>query len=303
VNLNDGGSLESTTITGQAATNAIINWNQGTIANLPDTGLVISGATLILPATSVSRSMTISGTQPATLAANCVIASRLNTGAATPLVGGFVLTGSLDLANASLSLTDVASTPVRLATGTKLILINHSAGTLQGGFAGIADDSEIIIGPNKFVLDYNDTMGNTGSYVTLTANNSTPFEDWLATFPEITDPNDRTWSADPDKDGLANMVEYVLLTSPASGSKSALPLAVKSGQNLVLTYTRRKSAEAEGFVSRVEYSQTMAAGSWQIATAGMTQVTDNGTTETMVVTIPVPEGVTSLFARLQVSKL
>ncbi len=303
VNLNDGGSLEATTITGQVATNAIINWNQGTIANLPDTGLVISGATLILPATSVSRSMTISGTQPATLAANCVIASRLNTGAATPLVGGFVLTGSLDLANASLSLTDVASTPVRLATGTKLILINHSAGTLQGGFAGIADDSEIIIGPNKFVLDYNDTMGNTGSYVTLTANNSTPFEDWLATFPEITDPNDRTWSADPDKDGLANMVEYVLLTSPASGSQSALPVGVKSGQNLVLTYTRRKSAEAEGFVSRVEYSQTMAAGSWQVATAGMTQVTDNGTTETVVVTIPVPEGVTSLFARLQVSKL
>jgi hypothetical protein len=109
--------------------------------------------------------------------------------------------------------------------------------------------------------------------------------------------------ADADDDGLANMVEYVLDTDPSNGTSENLPTAQLSpgGENLIFTFTRLKEAGTAGFVSNVEYSETLQNGSWQTATGPMTNITDNGLTETVTVTIPVPSGADSVFARLTVT--
>lgn len=134
--------------------------------------------------------------------------------------------------------------------------------------------------------------------MTLTAANGSPYAVWAANFG--LNPNLAAGAADGDfdKDGVANMTEYVLGTSPANGSQSALPLAEKSGTDLIVTFTRVKAAGTAGFVSVIEYSETLT-GTWtEIAPSN---IQDNGTTETVTATIPIPSGVTKIFARLKVT--
>lgn len=220
VNLNQGATLEATNINGQAAANALINLNQGSIKNTVDIDLQISATTLVLPYTPAARSLINSNASPILFANTCVIDPRLNTTGATPSVGNFTLTGALDITDVTLNITNNPGTPIILPTGTKLTLIDYTAGTNTGTFNGIADESSITIGANTFVIDYNDTLGATGSFVTLTAANGSPYAVWAANF-EL-NPNVATAAADGDfdKDGVANMTEYVLGASPSNGTQT-----------------------------------------------------------------------------------
>jgi autotransporter-associated beta strand protein len=144
---------------------------------------------------------------------------------------------------------------------------------------------------------------NSALVLNYTAGTADPFQSWIDSFTSITDPLKKTPEADADDDGLANMVEYVLDTDPSNGTSENLPTAQlsPSGENLIFTFTRLKEAGTAGFVSNVEYSETLQNGSWQTATGPMTDIIDNGLTETVTVTIPVPEGADSVFARLTVT--
>jgi fibronectin-binding autotransporter adhesin len=298
VNLNQGATLEATNINGQAAANALINLNQGSIKNTPDIDLQISATTLVLPSNPAARSLVNSNASPILFSSNCVIAARLNTTGITPSVGNFTLTGALDITDVTLNITNNPGAPTILPTGTKLTLIDYTAGTITGTFNGIADDSSITIGANTFIVDYNDTLGATGSFVTLTAANGSPYAVWAANFGLNPNVADGAADGDFDKDGVANMTEYVLGTSPANGTQSALPVAEKSGTDLIVTFTRVKAAGTAGFVSVIEYSETLT-GTWtEIAPSN---IEDNGTTETVTATIPIPSGVTKIFARLKVT--
>ncbi|MBN8460322.1 MAG: hypothetical protein J0M04_21035 [Verrucomicrobia bacterium] len=128
------------------------------------------------------------------------------------------------------------------------------------------------------------------------------YADWICSHPAVGTPADRNPGSDPDADGLANMVEYVLDTEPDSADLSNLPVAAKSGANMTFTFTRLKAAVAAGFTADVEYSETMA-GIWTTATAGMYGTPmDHGATETVTVTIPIPNGASRFFARLRVGE-
>jgi|GEM_PF-3378247 len=146
------------------------------------------------------------------------------------------------------------------------------------------------------VLDHNSEFAATP--VTRTAAYATWIDGY---YPASTDSAVIASSADPDGDGLANSIEYVLGTSPASSTQSSLPTLEKTATTVTFRFTRSKAAGAAGFASSVQYSTNLSADSWTTATAAMTTVTDSGGNE--IVTVSLPATGSTLFARLVVSSL
>lgn len=83
-----------------------------------------------------------------------------------------------------------------------------------------------------------------------------PFGSWMTTsFPAIDAPANAP-TADPDNDGIANLLEYVLQGGdPSVSNTGILPTLDASGENFVFTYYRR--AAATGVSQTFEYGTTL----------------------------------------------
>jgi autotransporter-associated beta strand protein len=126
-----------------------------------------------------------------------------------------------------------------------------------------------------------------------------PYDSWVTNFPDITNPTDREPAADPDKDGLANSIEFVTGSDPSKPS-SGSPLTTNVGTtHVVFQFVRVKAAGEAGFVSRIELSDQLGTASWNPADPGAVAIIDNGTTETVSVTLPLV-GAGKRFARIKV---
>ncbi|MCW1925048.1 autotransporter-associated beta strand repeat-containing protein [Luteolibacter arcticus] len=140
---------------------------------------------------------------------------------------------------------------------------------------------------------------STPGLVKLVSGNA--FDGWINGFPGLTNPADKTQTADPDKDGLANVIEFVLNSSPVNGTSTNLPTLTSSGANVVFTYTRRD--DAESFNPTVEFDTDLA-GTWTTAVDPgncTIVVAENGSNpDTVTVTIP-KGGNPKLFTRLKVA--
>ncbi|MCW1925053.1 autotransporter-associated beta strand repeat-containing protein [Luteolibacter arcticus] len=75
----------------------------------------------------------------------------------------------------------------------------------------------------------------------------TAYDTWMDGFPSITG-NDRLAEEDPDDDGIANLLEFVLNGNPTTSDAAILPDASVSGGNLVFTFHRRD--DSEGLVTQ-----------------------------------------------------
>ncbi len=108
---------------------------------------------------------------------------------------------------------------------------------------------------------------------------------------------DAAATADPDKDGIENELEFLLRGDPESADRSILPEGGKSGANFVFTFTRDKAAQAEtGAI--IEHAADPGAAVWTPAAPGTIQLADHGATETVTVTLPATSP--RLFVRLRV---
>ena len=125
-----------------------------------------------------------------------------------------------------------------------------------------------------------------------------PYAAWMASFPTITEPADQVPGADPDQDGLANSIEFVVGSNPSLPNGGVLN-ATHHGTHLTFQFDRVKAAGEAGFSSVVELADQNL-GNWSAAPPEMVQIVDHGTTETVTVTVPAgsPQG---KFARLRVS--
>ena len=106
-------------------------------------------------------------------------------------------------------------------------------------------------------------------------------------------------SVDSDNDGIPNLMEYALNLNPMKASK--LPVAAAAnGTNFECVYTRSTAAVNAGTGFTVEWSGTMAAGSW--SSSGVTQsvLSDDGTTQQVKAVIPMNAASTK-FAHLSVT--
>jgi hypothetical protein len=120
-------------------------------------------------------------------------------------------------------------------------------------------------------------------------------------FPEIEAPENAP-TADPDKDGIANLVEYVVQGGdPSVSTTGILPTLDASGENFVFTYLRRTAAT--GVTQTFQYGNDLSG--WTdvpIIEGGMISITSpEAGIEQVVITVDKGAEI-ELFGRLQVTR-
>ena len=96
-------------------------------------------------------------------------------------------------------------------------------------------------------------------------------------------------TADPDGDGVSNLMEFATGSNPTSTS-SPPGSGVLNGSFIEFTYTRSNAALADGVIFSVEWSDTLDAGSW--SNTGVTEsiLSDNGTLQQVKAFVPAGGG-------------
>ena len=138
------------------------------------------------------------------------------------------------------------------------------------------------------------------TFTTDPAGQNTPLEDWrLFHFGITTNTGSAADGADPDTDGIPNLVEWGCYLNPTLSGTLTTSLAMNGG-NLEFTYTRSLTALNAGTVFIVEWSDTPDTGPWQ--STGVTQsiVTGSGSVQEMKATLPAGSG-GERFVRLRVT--
>jgi alpha-tubulin suppressor-like RCC1 family protein len=106
-------------------------------------------------------------------------------------------------------------------------------------------------------------------------------------------------TADYDGDGIPNLVEYALNLSPKAASKLPVGTAM-NGANYEYTYTRSTAAVNAGTGFTVQWSSTLAAGSWSSSGVVQTVLSDDGTTQQVKAVIPM-NAASCMFVHLSVT--
>jgi len=120
----------------------------------------------------------------------------------------------------------------------------------------------------------------------------------FANFGSYTSANSGADSADPDHDGLSNLLEYALGLDPNSSGVIPAVLAL-NGANLEYTYTRSTAAKDNGVTYQIEWSDTLEAGSWSTETVTQQITSTQGALETVKASVPKGTG-GKRFLRLRV---
>jgi hypothetical protein len=176
-------------------------------------------------------------------------------------------------------------------------------GPLAANVAGAVNGN--VIG--TYVLSYTatDAAGNTSTAVTRSVTVVSPYEfAMIDTYGFSGDAAGE--NADPDHDGIPNLMEYVLGSNAMNAPSAASPSGTVVGLNLVFTFTRSDMSEIDTTQS-VEWSSDMVV--WQdipigAVTAGAVEVEERGA-DADIVTVTIPTANAQggrLFTRLKVLK-
>jgi autotransporter-associated beta strand protein len=248
-------------------------------------GVITSGTS---GAGSLSLIKTGSGT--VTLTGSNSFSSGTSVMGGTLLVsnGGTLGTGNLSIANGAIcSLTNTAgglSSTASVTIGTTGALNLGTGVNLK--VASLAVNGQTLA--NGAWNSVRDPVHFTGSGTVLVASaGATAQQDWRqSTFGTTVNTGSAADNADPDGDGVKNLMEFALGTGPLSANTTPISLSV-SGGILNFTYRRSHTAEADGMVYIVEWSDTLG-NDW--STTGVTQSavsgTDDGLTQNYVATVP-----------------
>ncbi|TLD68179.1 hypothetical protein FEM03_23995 [Phragmitibacter flavus] len=130
----------------------------------------------------------------------------------------------------------------------------------------------------------------TSSYteVSTTFTVNTPLQTWRKThFGITTNSGNAADTADFDNDGIANLLEWATLLNPAAASVLPVSATLNAAtNNMEFIYTRNKAALDAGAIFIVEWSETLAAGSWSSMGVDEEILSNNGTAQQVKATIP-----------------
>lgn len=194
------------------------------------------------------------------------------------------VTGNLDLTGSTLALTKDFSGTNHPASFTILTY----TGTLTGGFATVTGM------PSGFELVHD---AANRKFIILPAD----FDNWVDRFEGLAD---RTAGGDPDSDGWANLIEFVLGGNPGSNDGSLIQAHELDENNLVFRYKRRDSSVTTT-TQIVQWGNNLA-GSWndipvtENNSPGVSIQTNGGLSDDVTVTLPRQPG--KMFVRLKVTE-
>lgn len=244
--------------------------------------------------TTQVSTVTNSSANPATLTlnqlSNLTYSGRIN-GNLTVAKSG---SGALTLSNSNALAPSVS---LAISQGTLGISSTHTITALSinglwqpAGTYNSANSSGRITGSGSLVVTTNGPIG---------------FAAWISGFPSLS-PSQQAPDADPDQDGVENLLEYVLGGAPDVASPTILPVPSLSSTDFIFTFTRREES-ASTTTQVFEYGTSL--GAWTpepITNPTVSQVTLGPLTNgNRVVTIRLPRSHAEggkLFGRLKVTQ-
>lgn len=249
---------------------------------------------------------------------------------ASQAAAGFNLTSNASTGDSTIRLSvfdsqfnDIVNKKVEPATGASTVTAVVPAGGLVAGvsytaeaeFNEIIDYSELMnkswgSPPNGRVEAFGFISSETFLTIEVVADpTGTPYTTWQSgvfTAEQLTDPAISGDDADFDNDGIDNLLEFILGSSPSASNANILNNATTtpapSGRNLIFFYDRK--TVANGITQVIETSPSLT-GIWTPAVHGVAGViiatsTLDGQTERVTATIPSTEP--KLFVRLKANR-
>ncbi|MEK7953982.1 beta strand repeat-containing protein [Luteolibacter soli] len=209
--------------------------------------------------------------------------------------------GTIDIAGATLTLGEIGAST--LSTGTEFAIVDASGG-VTGTFASLPEGATISSGLNSFVIHY------TPFQVQLVSTSAaSPYLVWATSKGLDGSPGkENGFNDDPEKDGIANGLEWVLGGNPLVTDNTPLITVTGDGsQGLTLEFDRDETSIGE-VDATVQWAATLN-GTWTDVpitqsggsyAGGITVTIDEETTpDHVIVTIPASNAPTGkLFARI-----
>lgn len=137
--------------------------------------------------------------------------------------------------------------------------------------------------------------------IQLTGTVGVPITDWRQQhFGSNANSGDAADDADPDHDGVPNLLEFATGASPAAGNTApSTPVEKPAGNLATFTYTRSRAAMA-GLLFQVQWTDTLT-GPWSSQDVVETIISDNGVMQQVRATFPAGAS-GRRFVRLQVTR-
>ncbi|NQX01400.1 putative Ig domain-containing protein [bacterium] len=284
-----------------------INWMTNGVAPTSTAGFVFKSSYVTSPgqawsAAGVRFALSLTGTPPPaapTLAAAPisahVTASSATLGGEVTADGGAAVTerGVVYAATATNPAPEIGGAGVtRLpavgTTGTFYLEVGSLAPETAYSFRAYAT--------NSLGTSYSEV----GTFTTQPGVTRTHQQEWrFANFGAYDSANSGADAADPDGDGLNNLLEYALGLDPNTAGVMPAVL-VLNGANLEYTYSRSTAAKDNGINDQIEWSDTLETGSWSRETVVQQITSTQGALETVKASLPAGSG-GKRFLRLRVA--
>lgn len=213
--------------------------NAGTLAgfgNSDQSALTIASGATLAPGDPDNTPIASFVAPSVTLASGSTLALEIDS--TSDFADQVAVLGNINITGSSASFSEIGAGIV--TAGTRLVIIDYTSGSLTGTFTGLADGATVTVGANTFTLDYTDS-----GCVTLTSTTTqTPYMAWAESKGLDDSPGKESgFDVDPDSDGIANGLEWVLGGDPlVNDGTSLVTVAGTPANGLTLTFTREESS-------------------------------------------------------------